>query len=154
MFKQIRRKDREISTDEAKQILKKGEYGVLSTFGDEYPYGVPVNYVYFNDCIYFHCAKEGHKLNNIEVNPNVSFCVVGKTKLLPEKFSTIYESAIIFGRARLVEGEEKKNALLELIKKYSAEYIESGIEYINRAIENTNVVKIEILNLTGKARRS
>ncbi|MCX7903778.1 MAG: hypothetical protein N2486_04635 [Caloramator sp.] len=88
------------------------------------------------------------------LNPNVSFCVVGRTKLLPEKFSTIYESAIIFGKASLVKGEEKRDALLELIKKYSPDFIESGIEYINRAIDNTNVVKIEILHLTGKARKT
>lgn len=154
MFKEMRRKDRQITIHEAKLILENGEYGIFSTYDGQFPYSVPVNYVYFNDCIYFHCAKEGHKLTNIELNPNVSFCVVGRTKLLPEKFSTIYESAILFGRASLVEGEEKRNALLELINKYSPDFIESGIEYINRTIDSTNVVKIEILHLTGKARKA
>ncbi|KRQ86780.1 Pyridoxamine 5'-phosphate oxidase [Caloramator mitchellensis] len=154
MFKEIRRKDRQITREEAEKILKNGEYGIFSTCDGKFPYGVPVNYVYFNDCIYFHCAKEGHKLSNIELNPNVSFCVVGRTQLLPDKFSTIYESAILFGTAILVEGDEKRTALLELIKKYSPDFLEPGIEYINRASENTYVVKIEILNLTGKARKA
>jgi len=41
----MRRKDRKITETEAFSILKKGEYGILSTTspnGD--PYGVPLNY--------------------------------------------------------------------------------------------------------------
>lgn len=64
MFYEMRRKDRLLTEKEAKEILSEGEYGVLSTIGEDgYPYGVPVNYVYLNDSIYFHCAADvGHKL--------------------------------------------------------------------------------------------
>ncbi len=51
------------------------------------------------DVIYFHCAPEGHKLENLSGNNKVSFCVVGKTQVLPDKFATNYESVIVFGTA-------------------------------------------------------
>jgi nitroimidazol reductase NimA-like FMN-containing flavoprotein (pyridoxamine 5'-phosphate oxidase superfamily) len=87
-MKHIRRKEREITTQEAIEILDSAEYGVLSTVGeDDQPYGVPICYVHKNGSIYFHCALGGHKLDNIRHNEKVSFCVVGKTKVLPEKFA-------------------------------------------------------------------
>lgn len=62
MFKQMRRKEREIENIEAEEILKNGEYGVLSTVGENgYSYGVPLSYVYLNNSINFHCALEGQK---------------------------------------------------------------------------------------------
>jgi uncharacterized protein len=98
MVIKMRRSDRELSLSEAREILKNGEYGILSTTStDGQPYGVPLNYCYLRDSIYFHCALEGHKLENIRENNRVSFCVVGNTELLPETFSSKYESAIVFG---------------------------------------------------------
>jgi nitroimidazol reductase NimA-like FMN-containing flavoprotein (pyridoxamine 5'-phosphate oxidase superfamily) len=68
MFREIRLKDRVVDDEKAVEIIKKGSYGVLSTIGaDGYPYGVPLNYTYFNNCICFHCAQEGH--NSIHKPP-------------------------------------------------------------------------------------
>ncbi|WP_195431007.1 pyridoxamine 5'-phosphate oxidase family protein [Clostridium sp. D46t1_190503_E9] len=154
MFKEIRRKDRKIETSEAIDILKKCEYGILSTVDENgYPYGVPLSYVYANNAIYFHSAVEGHKLENIKNNDKVSFCVVGQTDLLPDKFSTKYESVIIFGRAKEVFQDEKNEAFLELINKYSKDYIEKGKGYIKNASAKTKVIKLSIDYISGKARR-
>ncbi|MDI9215828.1 pyridoxamine 5'-phosphate oxidase family protein [Clostridium tertium] len=154
MFKEIRRKDRKIETSEAIDILKKCEYGILSTVDENgYPYGVPLSYVYANNAIYFHSAVEGHKLENIKNNDKVSFCVVGQTDLLPDKFSTKYESVIIFGRAKEVFEDEKNEAFLELINKYSKDYIEKGKGYIKNASAKTKVIKLSIDYISGKARR-
>ena len=68
----IRRSDRAQSESTAVEILKKGSYGVLSTVGaDGYPYGVPVNYVYDDVKIYFHCAKSGHKLDAVRASRKI-----------------------------------------------------------------------------------
>jgi len=113
-MKRIRRSDREISFQEVRKILDNAEYGVLSTVGkDGQPYGVPLSYVYKNDSIYFHCALSGHKLDNIGHNAKVSFCVVGNTKVLPDKFATEYESTVIFGVVSEVKETERHNVLLE-----------------------------------------
>jgi uncharacterized protein len=154
MNKPIRRADRALSQEQAMEILQKGEYGILSTVSsDGQPYGVPVSYSYTDNLLYFHCAVEGHKLENLVANNQVSFCVVGKTEILPDKFATRYESAIIFGRAFELTGDQKRTGLIELLKKYSPDFMEKGLKYIESDVEKTRVFKIEIEALSGKARR-
>lgn len=154
MFKEMRRKDRSIDKEQAVELLKKGQYGVLSTVGENgYAYGVPLNYVYHGGNIYFHCAVEGHKLDNIAHNNKVSFCVVGDTEPIPDKFSYRYESVIAFGRAVEVYDKEKEDALVAFIQKYSGEFMEKGMKYIQKDSIKTKVIKINIEHLTGKARK-
>lgn len=154
MFKEMRRKDRSMDYEQAVRLLEKGQYGVLSTIGKNgYAYGVPLNYVYINGNIYFHCAIEGNKLDNIAYNNKVSFCVIGNAEPIPEKFSFRYESVIAFGRAEEVYGKEKEDALVGLIKKYSGGFMEKGLEYIKNDCTKAKVIKITIDHLTGKARK-
>ena len=95
-MKELRRKDRAITEEEAVALLNKAEYGVLSTVSENgKPYGVPLNFCVINHCIYFHCAVEGQKIDNIKQNKSVSFCAVGNTEILPDKFGTKYESVIV-----------------------------------------------------------
>ena len=154
MNRPIRRTERALSQEQAMEILQKGEYGILSTVSsDGQPYGVPVSSCYTNNLIYFHCAVEGHKLENLAANSRVSFCVVGETEVLPSKFATRYESAILFGRAVELTDAEKRAGLTELLKKYSPDFMKKGLKYIESDIEKTRVYKIEIESLSGKARR-
>lgn len=52
MFREMRRKKQLLSVIETIKILEKCTNGVLSCLGDdEYPYGVPLNYVYENEKI-------------------------------------------------------------------------------------------------------
>lgn len=153
-MKNIRRSDREITPQEAREILGNAEYGVLSTVGtDGQPYGVPLSFVFRNGSIYFHCASSGHKLDNIEHNAKVSFCAVGKTKVQPEKFGTEYESAVVFGVASEVSGVERYDALLWLLEKYCPDFFEEGKQYIEQKDRMTRVFKIEVDYISGKARR-
>jgi uncharacterized protein len=154
MQKPLRRKDREIQAEEAKKLLAEGAYGVLATVsGDGQPYAVPLSYVFHEQCLYFHCAREGQKIDNIRANPAVSFCVVGATRVLPDKFSTEYESALAFGRAEEVSGSEKKRVLEKILEKYSPEFPEKGARYLEAMFDETLVVRMTITALTGKARR-
>ena len=155
MFKEMRRKDREISEKEAWAVIEAAEYGILSTTGgDAKPYAIPVSHVVMDEKIYFHCALDvGHKLENIKANPSVCFTVVGQTQVLPEKFSTNYESAVVFGTAGPVEGEVKAAALIAIIQKFSPEFYEKGMQYIEKAAEKTAVYEITPEQVTGKAKR-
>ena len=150
----MRRQERELSHNEVLAILEKGEYGVLSmcTLANE-GYGVPLNYVFNNPDIYFHCAKEGSKLECLRKNPNVSFCVVGKTTVLPSTFGTLYESVIAVGTTSEVEGTEKQEALKLFIEKYSGEFIPEGNEYITKLLERVSVIRLTVKSVTGKARK-
>ena len=150
----MRRKDREIDIKEAITLLSQSNCGILSTIGKNgQPYGVPLNYVYKDNSLYFHCARTGHKLENIENNPKVSFCVIGKTNVLPAEFTTEYESVIAFGLASETQGEERISALQWLMEKYSPEFIEEGKKYIEKKNNATKVIKIKISHISGKARR-
>jgi nitroimidazol reductase NimA-like FMN-containing flavoprotein (pyridoxamine 5'-phosphate oxidase superfamily) len=150
----MRRRDREIIAEEAGELLGRAEYGVLSTTGcDGQPYGVPLHYVHLDDGIYFHSAPDGHKLDNIDGNARVSFCVVGSTKVLPDRFATEYESAVVFGVASEVGGSERSRALLGLLEKYCPDHIEAGKRYIEQKDSSVRVFRIRIHRITGKARR-
>ena len=153
-MKDLPRKDRAITNDEAVAILNKAEYGVLSTISpDGKPYGVPLSFCYMDHCIYFHCAIEGRKIDNIEKNKTVSFCAVGKTEIMPDKFGTKYESVIVSGQIEEVFNVNKQIALEGLLKKYSSDYFNNGLKYIETLKDKTRVFKIYIIHLSGKARR-
>ena len=154
MHHELRRKDRGIAESEARGLLERGEYGILSTCGpDGQPYGMPLSYCVMDNAVYFHCAMEGHKLENIAGNGRVSFCVVGATEVLPDKFSTRYESVIVTGRAAEVSGTEKQRALEGLVGKYSGAFREDGLRYIASDGGRTRVFRISIDAVSGKARR-
>lgn len=150
----MRKRERQLSDDQAFSIIEKGEYGILSTVSSSNePYGVPLNFCFIDKSIYFHCAREGAKLENITHNPRVSFCVVGHVEIQPEKFTAKFESCIVLGTAAEVFGEEKQMALRGLIDKYSWQFRAKGLEYIKKAHEKTRVIKIVPESLTGKASR-
>lgn len=154
MFREMRRQDRIIDDSATIAILEAGQYGILSTIGSNgYAYGVPMSYTYSNGSIYFHCATEGQKLDNINHNKKVSFCVVGATTPLPQSFSVNYESVIAFGKAVEVLENEKQEALEAIIAKYSPAFTKEGLAYIKNASSDTRIFKIEIEHMTGKARR-
>lgn len=155
MAYEMRRKDHMLSEEETKEILAKGDYGVLSTVGEDgCPYGVPVNYVYENGAIYFHCAAGiGHKLANIAHNSRVSFTVVTSAVIVPEGLTTKYTSAIAFGTAECVSGEEKRSALIALINKYATDFMDKGMVSIEKSFNVTDIIKITVDSISGKANK-
>jgi hypothetical protein len=170
MFRKIRRKEKQLTIEECNEILMKAEYGTIATMGaDGYPYAVPVNYVFRNGNIYFHCAPVGHKLDNIDNCSNVSFNVVTDVWVIPlmpdedfnesdlkfNGFDTNFNSVIIFGKAKEVFEEEKMDGLGAFLKKFLNvkeynKHKEAGIKYIEKSLEKTKLIKIEIVHMTGK----
>ena len=153
MYKhKMRRSERELTEQQAVEILEQGSYGVLSTIGaDGYPYGVPVNYVYDDGKIYFHCAKNrGHKQENMIFSGKVSFTVVTDSEVDAQKFTTRYRSAIAFGIAAKTV-VDKDMALRALIKKYSPDFENEGYKEIDFQSANCDVFMITIENLSAKS---
>jgi uncharacterized protein len=150
----MRRKDRAISDEAAAALLNKSEYGVLSTVSEDgKPYGVPLNFCLIDRCIYFHCAVEGQKIDHMEKNRSVSFCVVGDTKILPDQFATRYESVVVRGEIEEVLDINKQIALQGLLRKYAPDFFEQGLRYIEDLKDRTRVFKLNIDQLSGKASR-
>jgi nitroimidazol reductase NimA-like FMN-containing flavoprotein (pyridoxamine 5'-phosphate oxidase superfamily) len=153
MLCEMRRKEKQLSIEDTTAILRQAEYGILSTMGaDGYPYGVPVSFVYHNRSIYFHCAKDGHKLNNIDNNCRVSFCAVIDVELMPGSFNTKFKSVIAFGKVKEVYEQEKRDGLMALLQKLSRDYLEAGEKYVEKSWDQVRVLKIEIEHLAGKGK--
>jgi hypothetical protein len=153
MFRAMRRKKQALSNSETLEILQTCTSGVLAVSGDDgYPYAVPVSYVYHAGKIFFHCAHEGHKIDSIRRNDRVSFCVIAQDQVIPEKFATAYRSAIVFGRARILQDDaERRFALERLVEKFSPDFATEGQKEIDRLWDQTCVVEIHIEHMTGKA---
>ena len=153
MFRNMRRSGQQLSAEETIDILERNTSGVLAVVGDEgYPYAVPLSYVYINNNIYFHSATQGHKLDGIQSNSHVSFCVIDQDKVMPQEYTTYYKSAIAFGTARIVEDEGEKRKLIELL---SEKYSPGDIEGRNHEIESTwkrfCIIHLAVEHITGKA---
>ena len=153
MFREMRRKKQELSREETLEILKTSTSGVLAVSGDDgYPYTVPVSHAYQDGKLFFHCAIEGHKIDGILRNDKVTFCVIAKDEVIPEKFATDYRSAVVFGRARILTEDSERRAALEcLVEKFSPGYLEEGQKEIERDWERVCVVEIQIEHMTGKS---
>ena len=83
--------------------------------------------------------------------PHVCFTVIGETEVLPDKFNTRYESVVIFGTAELIEDETlRQKALIGLIQKYSADYYDKGMQYIEKSGDRTAIIEVTPVHMTGK----
>ncbi len=153
MFREMRRKKQKLSESETIEILESCTSGVLAVTGDnDYPYAVPLSYAYKNGKLFFHFAKEGHKIDGIKNNDKVSFCVIKTDDVIPKDFNTHYRSAIVFGRARfLTEDSEKKYALECLVEKYSPDHIKEGQSEIEQEWNRVCAAEVKIEHMTGKA---
>lgn len=153
MFRNMRRSRQQLPENEVRSILESADTGVLAVNGDDgYPYAVPLNYVYANGRIYFHCAKEGHKIDALRRDPKVSFCVVDADDVIAEKYTTGYRSVIAFGRARIMEDEGQVFSAIEALAK---KYVPMGSEAERRAeisggMPKMAMVEIEIEHVSGK----
>ncbi len=154
---QIRRQDRLLDEKQAFEILQKGEYGILSLRDEngEGAYGVPLSYVWDRgNSIYIHCAPIGRKLQCIDACPNVSFCIVGKTRVVPERFTTEYESVILRCTAHhSLHEAERMSALSWLLSKYCPNSKMQGIEYANKSFHRTEIIRLDILEISAKGKR-
>ena len=109
MFRGMRRFKQQITEAECKEILSNEKRGVLSLLGDDgYPYGLPLSHLYCEEDgkIYFHGAKEGHKIDAIKNYDKASFCVYDKGYKKEGDWALNITSVITFGRIHLVEDEE------------------------------------------------
>ena len=152
MFREMRRKGQQLSTEDCEAILNRGTSGVLAVSDDgDYPYAVPLSYCYDGGKIYFHCAKTGHKLDAIEKNNKASFCVIDADDVVPEKFTTYYKSVVVFGRIHIISGgDEKFKAITALSEKYSPGDKNTQRE-IEQSWERFCMLELEIEHMTGKA---
>ena len=151
MFREMRRFKQQMTDEEAQAVLERRTDGVLGVIGDDgYPYTVPVNYIYEDGKILFHCARAGHKLDAIRENPKVSFCVIDENMLDRKNFATYYSSVICFGHARVLEEDEER---IEACRRFCTKmypYTDAVEAEIAKHPNAFYMVEIQIDHMTGK----
>ena len=148
----MRRHKKEI-TDRAQidAIIRESQVCRLAMTGPEGPYIVPLNFGYDGTTLYFHCAKEGQKMDILQANPQVCFEFDLVDELKEGKglcsWSMSYRSVIGFGTVRFLdEPQEKQNALQELLAQYGG----PRQELQEKAVTATAVFCVDIAKITGK----
>ena len=148
----MRRFKQELSAEETLAILERGTSGVLALSGDDdYPYAVPISYVYTDNKLIFHSAKSGHKIDSIMRNEKASFCVIDQDEIIPEKYTTYFRSAIAFGKIRILEDPaEIREAISLLAGKYRPGHEDDREKELNAEFQALCVLVMDIDYMTGK----
>ena len=148
----MRRNRQQLSREECECILGRCTSGVLALTGDgDYPYAVPLSYVYADGAIFFHSALQGHKVDAIKRDCRCSFCVIEQDEIRPAEFTTYFRSVIAFGRIHILEdGAEKVPALRLLGRRYSPND-ERGLQHeIDKSLDHVLLLRLDIEHLSGK----
>ena len=153
MFRAMRRFKQQIPADECIEILKSEKRGILSLLGDDgYPYGIPLSHFYDDrdGKIYFHGAKEGHKIDAIKNCPKASFCVYDKGYVKEGEWALNIRSVVVFGKISLVSDRTKAEEICtRLVRKFTddEEYLERELA---NALDRVQCLELTVEHMTGK----
>ena len=152
---EMRRKDRKKSSEFALLVIDKCAYSVMATVNpDGSPYCIPISLAREGEWLYFHCAHDGQKIENLKHSNRVCVTCVGDVKVVPRDFGIEYESAVINGTASEVTArEEKVSALAVISRRYTPDDMDIFDEVISRNLDRTAVWKIHIDEISGKGRK-
>ena len=151
----VRRKDRARPAEFAWGVVDACEYAFLAmTAEDGTPYGILLTIVREGNCIYFHSALEGRKVDCLRRQPRVCLTCVGDTEIQQDRFTTRYASAVAFGLAEEVTDEEEKVAALRLLcQRHTPDNMAQFEEAAARSLARTGVWKITVEEITGKEKQ-
>ena len=154
-MRSMRRKDRELSRDLALSVADKCAYSTVATINEDgSPYCIPLSLARKGEWLYFHTAKEGHKIDNLRRSNKVCVSCAGEIKVVPGDFSIEFESAVINGIASEVTDEEEKISALRLISiRYTPDNMAAFDKEVKQSLDKTGVWKIHIDDISGKAKK-
>ena len=153
----LRRSERGLTEEQALEVIEGTDHAFLATADSEsVPYGVPVTPVLVGRSLYFHstAAPGGRKADNMEMNPRVCLCFMGKARTVPELYTVDFASAVVEGRAARVEDpEEKARAFVALLRRHAPgnSPARNAVQFSNR-LHLTDIWRVDIERITGKAR--
>lgn len=151
MFRKMRRYKQQLDESDCIEILKSEPRGVLSMIGDDdYPYGIPLDHWYSDGKLYFHCAKEGHKLDAITTCDKVCYCVYDNGYRKEGEWALNIRSVVVFGKIHIIEDETKKKEICtNLCRKFTDDE-----KYLQKELETSfpRVCCLELVpeHMTGK----
>ena len=155
MFREMRRKKQQLTTEECVEILKQEPRGILSMLGDDgYPYGIPMTHWYCeeNGHLYFHGAKEGRKIDLIKKTTSVGFELDTNYRLekgnIACEYTAGFQSIIGTGEICLIEEKEEKKAALQAIMEHYTQ--KKDWKFSEQSLSSVAVFKLEVKELSCK----
>lgn len=171
----MRRKDREMDEDFGLSIIDKAHFGVLSMYSPQGVYSLPLSIARKDHLLYFHSAMEGSKVGLFEEEPEVTIVFVGEVSvpenfteeeldemvqdekkaidLIRKVFTTEYESCIVRGKVRLVEGAEEIQGHQVICEKFTPSKMKYFEQAVKAGIHRTNIYAVEIEEITAKRKK-
>lgn len=150
-MRKMRKINRQKDAAWALEVFDKAPYVTVSmTRPDGSPYGLPLSLARKDDhTFYFHCAREGEKLDCLAANPVVSLSAVSRCTPKYEEdkqnFTEYYHSAIAVGRAEAVTDPSEKTEALRLIcARFLPQYMDRFDAAIARSLDITAVIRITL----------
>ena len=153
-FRPMRRSKQALPEEECFRILGNAYRGFLSVNGDGgYPYSVPINFVFEDGKLYFHCAKEGHKLDAIRACDKACFTVLDEPEKEPGDWWYHVKSVICFGRVGIVDDEQER---MDRLRSLAGKYFPAGYDTESDILRNgpkAEILAFTIEHISGKAVR-
>ena len=154
----MRRNDRAQNQEFSLELIDRCTHGIMALSTEEgAPYCLPLSFVRIGDSLYFHCAREGRKIDLLRRFPQVCITFVGDDRPFfspPAMYSTWFQSVIVTGTASEVDNpDEKVQALRALCQKLTPEHMDGFEAAIEQSMPVTAVWKVHMEELSGKAKR-
>lgn len=140
-----------LTEKESLEIIDGCLYGVLSLLDGEQPYGVPLSVARDGKMVYFHGRLTGRKGELIAAGGKVHMVFVGETRVVPERFTTLYRSVMGEGIVETVLDEAERIWALRLLsQKYVPESMGDFEKEIRSALHRTAVYRFRMEGIVGK----
>ncbi len=155
MFREMRRKNQQLSKDECIRLLQTEKRGALAVLGDMgYPYAIPINFWYDEgeNTIYFHCAREGHKIDALKACEKACFTLWNEGTKEENDWWYHVESVVAMGRAEILSPTEEAR-VLEKLRSLGNKYFPTAQhteKEIAQAVSRVQLIALHIEHLTGK----
>ncbi len=155
----MRRIEKEISNrEELIEILKSGKYTIISLCKENEPYIITLSYGYDESkhALYFHCAKEGQKIDFIKANPHICETVI-EDNGYEDGCGQAFRSIVFRGKMVIVEAfDEKKKGLDILINHLEKDPIPIKNKFLEKenTHENLGMLRLDITDISGKEEKA
>lgn len=150
-FRPMRRFKQELPGQECREILTRAYRGTLSVLGDGgYPYALPINFLYADGHLWFHCALDGHKMDAVKRSDKACFTVIDEPVKEENDWWYHVRSVICFGRIRVVSEDAERLARL---RQLGAKYFPEGYDIDADLVKNgprAAILDFEIEHMSGK----
>ena len=148
----MRQAEREIRERcELEEVIRRAEVCRLAMVDEGEPYIVPMNFGYREGKLYFHCAREGRKLDILRSNPRVCFEMEGEAQIVrgekPCQWTSRFESVIGWGEAVVITDKEGVEEGLQALMEH---YTSGPFHFDPRSLSLTAVIRVDVESMSGK----